>query len=382
MLTPVAHTIQLPEETQPETAPEKPKGKSASQATASDFSLIVCQFLGTVALNAQQTHQEITTDAGVPAVVAQPAPQPVLQPAPQPAADASPTLPESAALLLGIKSPEAPAAKGAETANLPIAAPGSEDKAGLPVSSGNNDALMPAANANDKTTANNAVEANRKTSDKTGEPQPPSQKKPDLHELPAKQDLSGVVVDKSKTGTPADADRSNTPSTDGAFHTIMHQESSGAQNVQAQISGAAIPHRPHEESGPAPLHAAAADVLDTAPAIVKDGNRLAVKFEQEGLGKLDIDLRLNKGMINAHIQATDDSTKTLIENNMQQLVDSLLKAGLSVGGFSVSLKGGGQQHGTFEEQYGAGTERAIGVTGEAGGITQCASAHGLVSIFI
>jgi hypothetical protein len=66
---------------------------------------------------------------------------------------------------------------------------------------------------------------------------------------------------------------------------------------------------------------------------------------------------------------------------MQQIVDSLLKAGLSVGGFSVSLKNGGQQSGTPEEQYGYSTERAA-ATGEAGGIAQRAAANGLVSIFI
>jgi len=414
MLTPVAHTIQLPEETQPETAPAKAKGKAASQAACSDFSQFMCQFLGAVAQSTQQTDQELTTDAGAPAGAAQPAPQPVPQPASQPAADASVTLPENAALfpgvngpdamavknaetaapqpaadasvtlhenaalLLGVNAPDAPAVEGAETTSLSIAAPGSLDKASLAGTSGSEDAVIPVAN--DKAAAPIAVGADQQPSHNTGYPQ--KQEKPDLHKLLAKQEPSGVVVDESKTGEPADTGRSNTLRADGDFSTVMHQESSGVQNVQAQISGATIPHRTHEGNGSVPVHAAnAADALDTAPTIVKDGNRLAVKFEQDGLGKLDIDLRLNKGMINAHFQAADDTTKTLIENNMQQIVDSLLKAGLSVGGFSVSLKGGGQQNMTRDEYHGK-TEQAAGGTGTVAALAPRVASNSLVSIFI
>lgn len=374
MLTPAPRTLQLQEETQPETAPAKPKGKAASQAGDSDFNRFVGQFLGVVAQNTRRTGQELSAKAGPRGVVAQPAPQP----APQPAADASVTPPENAALFPGADSPDAMAAEGAETADPSIAAPGSEDSAGLPEPSGNEDALV--LTENDVAAANTAAGSDQKPSHDPGDAA--KREKPGLHELPAKQEPSGNAADESTAGDPAGTGRSSTLASDGDFSTVMRHESSGVRNLQAQLSGATITHRTHEGNGPAPLRTVnAADVLDPASVIMKDGNRLAVKFEQEGLGKLDLDLRLNKGIINARIQVNDDSTKTLIEDNMRQIVDSLLKAGLSVGGFSVSLKGGGRQDGSSEEQYGCGTER-VAATGKSGDIAERAATDGLVSIFI
>jgi flagellar hook-length control protein FliK len=367
MFTPAAHTIQHREATQPETGPAKPKGKAASRAADADFSRFLGQFQGAGVQNTQQTGREISADPGPHGVAA------------QPAAGASAALPENAARFPGVEGPAAPSGEGSETADPAIAAPGSTDNAGIAGTGGNEDALMPASR--DKAAANNAVGAGPTPSHKAGDP--PSQNIPDLHDLTAKQDPPGISADENKTGEPADTGRSSPLSTGGDFHTVMHRESSGVQNEQAQISGATITHRSHAGNESAPLrNGNAADVLDTAPSIMKDGNRLAVKFEQDGLGKLDIDLRLNKGIINAQIQVANDNTKTLIENNMQQIVDSLLKAGLSVGGFSVSLRGGGRQNGSPEEQYGYGTERATGAEGEAAGIARRAAADGLVSIFI
>jgi len=365
MLTPVAHTIQLLEETQPDTAPAKPKDKTASQTAGSDFGRLMCQFLGAVQ-SAQQTDQEHTTDSDAPAGAAQPAPK------------ASVTLPEKTALFLGVNTPDAPAGEGAETAALPIAAPSADNKAVLAGKNGIEDAVIPVAN--DKAAAPIAVGADQQPSHNAG--YPPKQEKPDLHELLAKQEPSGVIVDESKTGEPAGA-QCNALLPEGDFSAVMHQESSDVRNVQAQISEAAIPHRTHAGNESAPLRTAhVAEALDANPVIVKDGSRLAVKFEQEGLGKLDIDLRLNKGIINAQIQVADNSTKTLIENNTQQIMDSLLKAGLSIGGFSVSLRGGGGQQGAFEGQSGCDTKRTAVSKEAATGIAQRAVANGLVSIFI
>lgn len=352
MLTSAAHTIQPRKETQPETVPAKAKSKATSRG--SEFGQFMGQFLGAVEQNTQQ--------AAPHAVGA--------QPAPQPAAALSAALPENTAVLPGVNDPDA-------ATELSIDALGSEDNAGLADANGNDDALMRIAH--DKTAADDAD--GQKTARQPGDP--PSPEKPSLHELLAKQGHSGTAAEKSKTNEATDSSSNNTLLTEKDFSTVMHQESSGVQNVQAQISGATITHRTHEGTAAAPLRALnAADVLDPAPSIVKDGNRLAVKFEQDGLGKLDIDLRLNKGVINAQIQVVDDSTKTLIENNMQQIVDSLLKAGLTIGGFSVSLKNGGRQNGTPEEQYGYGTERASGAAEKTGNSAQRAAANGLVSIFI
>ncbi len=92
------------------------------------------------------------------------------------------------------------------------------------------------------------------------------------------------------------------------------------------------------------------DPAENKATIISTGNRLAVSLEPEGLGKLNINLSLDRGMVNAQIQAADPAAKNLLENNMQQIMDTLMKEGLNVGGFSVSLK-----HGETGDMNGQGT---------------------------
>ncbi len=82
------------------------------------------------------------------------------------------------------------------------------------------------------------------------------------------------------------------------------------------------------------------DPAENKATIISTGNRLAVSLEPEGLGKLNINLSLDRGMVNAQIQAADPAAKNLLESNMQQIMDTLMREGLNVGGFSVSLKHG------------------------------------------
>jgi flagellar hook-length control protein FliK len=73
----------------------------------------------------------------------------------------------------------------------------------------------------------------------------------------------------------------------------------------------------------------------------REGNQLSITLKPEGLGKLDINLSLDRGLLNAQIHVSDPAIKTLLENNLQQLVNSLTHEGLSVDGFSVSLRNNG-----------------------------------------
>jgi len=107
----------------------------------------------------------------------------------------------------------------------------------------------------------------------------------------------------------------------------------GAPSIHAQEAGSPPPARAADPVEP----------FDHTVSIIRDGNRLAVKLEPEGLGKLNINLSLDRGTVHAHIQVADDAARNVIQDNMQQIVESLMKEGLSVGGFSVSLKNGGQE---------------------------------------
>jgi flagellar hook-length control protein FliK len=65
---------------------------------------------------------------------------------------------------------------------------------------------------------------------------------------------------------------------------------------------------------------------------------IEVRVEPKGFGRIDIDLNVDKGTVNAHISASDSNTRALLENNIKSIIDALSKDGLNVAGFSVSLK--------------------------------------------
>ena len=168
------------------------------------------------------------------------------------------------------------------------------------------------------------------------------------------------------------------------FLTLMQQGQSSVQSsVQHQPAFTATARNADAPSSPVPLQhqvADPADLIDHAVSIVKDGNRLAVKLEPDGLGKLDINLSLDKGTVSAQIHVSNDVTKNLLENNKQQMVNALVGEGLSVGGFSVSLNHKGTWDGSAESGQGGGLkstlpQQAVGDAGRA-------DARGLVSIFV
>ncbi|MBI5056938.1 MAG: flagellar hook-length control protein FliK [Nitrospirae bacterium] len=78
-------------------------------------------------------------------------------------------------------------------------------------------------------------------------------------------------------------------------------------------------------------------ILDKVVYVVK-GNKLGVTLKHDNLGKLDINLSMEKGVVNVQINTSERVVRDYIENNIQYIVDSLAKDGVSVGGFSVALK--------------------------------------------
>ena len=123
------------------------------------------------------------------------------------------------------------------------------------------------------------------------------------------------------------------------------------------------------------------DAFDHAVSIVKDGNRLAVQLDHTGLGKLDINLSLDKGAVNGQINVADDATKKIIENNMQQIINSLIGDGVSVGGFSVSLRQQGTGDGSDQFRQNE-ARQSSGPALHPVIAPSTAAARGLVSIFI
>ncbi|MCL2102564.1 MAG: flagellar hook-length control protein FliK, partial [Syntrophorhabdaceae bacterium] len=75
----------------------------------------------------------------------------------------------------------------------------------------------------------------------------------------------------------------------------------------------------------------------------KSDTSVEVTLSPPGVGKLNIEVVLNKGVINAHIVAADSTGVEAIERSLPRILQVLADEGIAVGGFNVSLKGGGQQ---------------------------------------
>jgi hypothetical protein len=65
---------------------------------------------------------------------------------------------------------------------------------------------------------------------------------------------------------------------------------------------------------------------------------IEVSLEPEGMGKIDIELTLDRGLINAQINASEIIGKEIIERNLYAILSSLIDEGLNIGSFSVSLR--------------------------------------------
>lgn len=98
------------------------------------------------------------------------------------------------------------------------------------------------------------------------------------------------------------------------------------------------------------------DVFEKGMHVIHGENRLTVSFEPDGLGKMDINLSLDNGALHAQVQVSDDAARNMLESNIRQILDALTREGLSVAGFSVSLRDHGGEGRTAEETYTGGIE--------------------------
>jgi flagellar hook-length control protein FliK len=77
---------------------------------------------------------------------------------------------------------------------------------------------------------------------------------------------------------------------------------------------------------------------DTPIITKRDGTAIEVSLEPDGIGKLNIHLSLDRGLVNARIGVSETVGKELIENNMHSIVNALHNEGINIGSFSVHLK--------------------------------------------
>ncbi len=80
-------------------------------------------------------------------------------------------------------------------------------------------------------------------------------------------------------------------------------------------------------------------IFRNIPVMTKeDGTTIKVSLEPDGIGKLDIHLSLDRGVVNAKIGVSEVFAGEFIERNILNIVTALNNEGIDVGSFSVYLK--------------------------------------------
>lgn len=111
--------------------------------------------------------------------------------------------------------------------------------------------------------------------------------------------------------------------------------------------------------------------------IEPDSSAIRVAVKPEGMGELDIKLVLNRGVINGYINTPETTTADLILRSIPEIINSLIKDGINIGNFSVSLRDSSKRW--RQETY----EENPGVIGRARTINETSSIYleGYVNIF-
>ena len=143
------------------------------------------------------------------------------------------------------------------------------------------------------------------------------------------------------------------------------------------------PAHPTIPAGPAVMPQKSFDVGEHSFVLTrKSDTSVEVTLSPPGVGKLDIEVVLAKGVINANIVAADSKGMEAIERSLPRIVQMLADEGIAVGGFNVSLKGGGygEREAQQAEDRTPESDSVISVAPEVA--RSSVTTSGLVSIFV
>ena len=113
----------------------------------------------------------------------------------------------------------------------------------------------------------------------------------------------------------------------------------------------------------------------------KSDTSVEVTLAPPGVGKLEIEVVLEKGVVNARITAADSAGREAIARSLPQIVDALARDGMNVGGFTVSLK---ERRDRPEDAPGRGPSRHpdARLLSAVPAASASAASAGLVDIFV
>lgn len=149
-----------------------------------------------------------------------------------------------------------------------------------------------------------------------------------IRQLPA-EGLSLRVEDSAVGEKPIYREQGYIPPSD--------KNTAGHENVFFSIENTNS-HDTHPEQQIPEEHVTIIDKQDYTAVEAKKGDAsIEVSLEPDGLGKIDIELVLDRGVINGQINTSETIGKEMIERNLNNIMRVLINEGLQVGSFSVSL---------------------------------------------
>lgn len=116
---------------------------------------------------------------------------------------------------------------------------------------------------------------------------------------------------------------------------------------------------------------------DTFEVTKKNDTSIEVSIEPDGIGKLDIRLNSDRGVIHARIDASESVGRELIDRNLDSIINTLAGDGINIGSFSINLRGGQKE----SEDMGNGP-RYVRETAEEAGLPDFHAGDSLINIFV
>lgn len=119
--------------------------------------------------------------------------------------------------------------------------------------------------------------------------------------------------------------------------------------------------------------------LDIEQSHTPDLSTIKVTVQHDGLGELDIKLILNNGVINGQIKTPEVTTADLIVRSIPEIMNSLIRDGLNVGNFFVSLRNGREGREALDYRTGDGEDN---LGRQTSGLRSISSNPGYINIFV
>lgn len=110
------------------------------------------------------------------------------------------------------------------------------------------------------------------------------------------------------------------------------------------------------------------DILNKQGLNSREIKELTIQLQPQDLGKLNVSMKLENGQLHLVLNASEQATGSLLQNNLQDLRNGLAQIGVSCGTLEMGYRQNDQQSSQDRSNYRSQQETALTLQEEAGGI--------------